>query len=77
MVCCAPLQAELISIGRCRETPFGVLNRQLSWRGAWFNQATERCIRLLITHLRGFNPYGQFFTSEKISNVGLKMQFEP
>lgn len=33
-------------------------------------------IRLVVVYLRGFIPFGQFFNTEKIENVGVEAQFE-
>lgn len=52
------------------------LNSSLAGGLEWSNPRTDRRVRLLVTHLRGFSPYGQFFTTEQIRNVGLEMQFE-
>ena len=35
-----------------------------------------RRFRVLFVYLRGFIPFGQFFNSEKIENLGVEMQFE-
>jgi hypothetical protein len=51
------------------------LNSSLVGGLEWSNPQTDRRVRLLLTYLDGFSPYGQFFTTEQIRNVGLEMQF--
>jgi hypothetical protein len=51
------------------------LNSSLVGGIEWFNPQTDRGVRLLLTYLHGFSPYGQFFTTEQIRNVGVEMQF--
>jgi hypothetical protein len=52
------------------------LNSSLAGGLEWSNPYTDRHVRLLLTYIRGFSPYGQFFTTEKVRNVGLEIQFE-
>jgi hypothetical protein len=52
------------------------LNSSLAGGLEWSNPYTDRRVRLLLTYIRGFSPYGQFFATEEVRNVGLEMQFE-
>jgi hypothetical protein len=52
------------------------LNSSLAGGLEWSKPDADRRVRLLLTYIRGFSPYGQFFTTEKVRNVGLEMQFE-
>jgi hypothetical protein len=52
------------------------LNSSLAGGLEWSNPYTDHRVRLLLTYIRGFSPYGQFFTTEKVRNVGLEIQFE-
>jgi hypothetical protein len=36
----------------------------------FYRSSTRRRLRLYLTYYHGFNPYGQFFISQKIESVG-------
>lgn len=50
------------------------VNTSLAGGLEWSGPRTARRLRLLVTYLRGFNPYGQFF-NQKIGSVGLGVFF--
>ena len=42
----------------------------------WANDGRTRRIDVLLAYLRGFMPFSQFFSTEKIENFGVDLQFE-
>ena len=43
---------------------------------AGLDWSVERHFRILFAYLRGFNPFSQFFTRERVENYGIELQFE-
>ena len=41
------------------------------------NWPGTRRFRLMLTHLRGFIPFGQFFNTERITSFGVHLHFDP
>lgn len=52
------------------------LNTSIAAGVEWRSSASGRRVRLLVAFRQGFSPYGQFFSTERIRNVGLQAQFE-
>lgn len=51
------------------------------WSPTWsvkigVDWSVERHFRILFVYLRGFNPFGQFFTRERMENFGIEIQLE-